>query len=104
MIPAPHPFPVVVPEGKKAGDEVTFLGPDDKERKARVPEGYIEGQTFNAIVYPSNSVEVKVTVPEGLVEGQDFQFKSPLGMLFSSKVPEGKKGGDEVVVRIPRGA
>jgi len=68
-----------------------------------VPEGVQPGESFMAIVYPSNSVEVKVLVPEGLEAGQDFQFRSPMGMVFSSKVPEGKTGGDEVFVRIPRG-
>merc|ERR1712135_93809 len=91
VIPAPVLFPVVVPEGKKAGDEIEYNGPDG-----------IEEGTFNTVVYPSSSMDVKVEIPEGKEAGQEFQFPGPNGVPLTTSVPEGKKAGDTIVVSVPR--
>ena len=44
VIPAPVPFTVVVPEGKMAGNEIEYNGPDVKRRKVTMPCGFEEGK------------------------------------------------------------
>ena len=52
-------------EEKKTGDEIAVSGPDRKLRKVTIPVGIEEEQTFEAVVYPSASMEEKIEIPEG---------------------------------------
>merc|ERR1712136_5158 len=65
VIPAPVLFPVAVPEGKKAGDEIEYSGPEGKEA----------GEEFQFA--GPNGVPLTTRVPEGKKAGDTIVVSIP---------------------------
>ena len=55
-------------------EEIAYPGPDSNPRRVTVPEGIEEEQTFEAVVYPSASMEEKAEIPEGREAWSDHRL------------------------------
>jgi hypothetical protein len=98
---------VVVPAGKKVGDELRFqlpppdvgLLPDDRPGLAQIVRD-VQRKNFEvrapqqAIVTFSKPEEVRVTVPQGAVAGEALEVQGQGGAEFEVKVP-GSVSGDK---------
>ena len=61
-------------EDKKADDEIAYSGPDDKLGKSPFPKASRKGKAFEAVVYPSASMEAKVESPGGREAWSDHRL------------------------------
>mmetsp|Transcript_48600 Transcript_48600/g.135814 ORF Transcript_48600/g.135814 Transcript_48600/m.135814 type:complete len:418 (+) Transcript_48600:86-1339(+) len=88
-----------VPEGLKAGDAISFPGPNGAPMQAVIPEGKEPGDEFSVLVQPPPA-PLTVTVPEGAKAGQVIKFQAPDGSFLTTAVPEGLKEGDTFPVSL----
>jgi len=96
----PETVEIIVPKGKKAGDEMIIEGHLGKFT-VNVPEGMKEGDTFHIEIKEPNPEPdmVTVKVPEGMKAGDKMVIEGHLGK-FNVNIPEGMKEGDEFHVEV----
>lgn len=85
-------FAVPVPDGRQAGDVITFHTPDKTAWKLRVPAGKAAGDTFQ--VKLPRPQRVSVLVPRGKRSGDSFKFVGPDDKVHVAVVPPGLRPGE----------
>merc|ERR1711879_426591 len=102
MVPVPQPFSTQVPKGKQPGDEFTFVDAFGVEQKAIIPKGVSEEQFITVMVSPPTFIDFDVVIPDNLQVGDEFTFMDPKNAPHTTRVPDGKKAGETMIVRAPR--
>lgn len=104
----PQEITFIVPDGVTGGELITVQGPVGP-LVVTVPEGRKAGDEVSAPLCPP-SEGFTVTVPEGVGEGEVVAFEDPQGVKREAQVPAGKQPGDSfeifppsLMVQVPQG-
>lgn len=102
---------VVVPDGLRAGDEMSVTDAAGQSFTVAVPEGCgggmeleIDLPSCSATEPPSSEArleQLEVVVPDGVRSGQSFSVENTAGQIFDIVCPEGCGPGSAILIELP---